>query len=255
VPPIESEAPACAPDYPLAVDRERSVPASAKALNERGLSRLLRRDLAGACADFQAALGQRPDYAEALNNRGVVRFQRGDLTGARKDFDAALRARNDYAEAYQNRGALRLFQRAFAEALADLDTALRLMPASPTALILRGNARWHLGDLQGFIDDYREAFCADRPLATAEVLNRLLFDARRDPASAQADCDAHLRHDPCDGVAHARRGFLLLLRGQAAAAQAHFERCRRTTPALMPIIETMLQAIQERRLLRGHRVS
>src|SRR5262245_34972170 len=40
----------------------------------------------------------------------------------------------------------------------------------------------------------------------------------------------------------------LLLRGRAAAAQPHFERCRQTTPALTPILEILLQAIRERRL-------
>jgi tetratricopeptide (TPR) repeat protein len=243
---IESPRHLCAPDQPIPFQTVMADLPSAEAMNARGILRLRCRDLVGALADFDAALLQRPGYAEALNNRGVLRFRHGDHSGARMDFDAAVRARKDYAEAYQNRGALRLFQHDFAGALSDLDAALTVTPRVVAALILRGNARWHLCDLDGFVQDYQEAFAIDRRRAAAEVLNRLRFDAR-DPAPTQADCTLHLRHNPGDGVAHARRGFLLLLHGQIAAAQPHFDLCRQATPALTEILDILLQIIQERR--------
>lgn len=44
-----------------------------------------------------------PDYPEALNNRGVIKVWRGDLAGAVADFTRAIALNPGYRAAYANR--------------------------------------------------------------------------------------------------------------------------------------------------------
>src|SRR5947209_15135432 len=82
----------------------------AEALNQRGLTRYLRGDLAGALADFGQALRLKPDYPEALNNRGLVHHAQGNRAVALADFERALRIQPSYPEALNNRGSIRQSQ-------------------------------------------------------------------------------------------------------------------------------------------------
>ena len=80
----------------------------AKSLQSRGIAKADGGDLAGAIADYDAAIGLREairaalgearpvpfqnDFAGSLQNRGNAKANGGDLAGAIADYDAAIRA-------------------------------------------------------------------------------------------------------------------------------------------------------------------
>lgn len=85
-----------------------------------------------AAAQFQAAVGEAPEYAEAWNNLGIVRGELGDRSGAIAALRSALELVPHYADAHYN----------LAEALAvvgDLDGARRHWRAY---LSFDPNSRW-----------------------------------------------------------------------------------------------------------------
>jgi tetratricopeptide (TPR) repeat protein len=52
-------------------------------------------------ADFNAALGIKPDFYEALNNRGIAYYNVGDLDRAIADWEEVLRINPNHANAKQ----------------------------------------------------------------------------------------------------------------------------------------------------------
>jgi tetratricopeptide (TPR) repeat protein len=130
-------------------------------LQNRGLVKADGGDLAGAIADYDAAIGLREairdllgeawlvplrdDLVSSLQNRGNARQNRGDLAGAIADYDAAIRLmkairdlpgeawpvplRNSLARVLQNRGAAKRNGGDLAGAIADYDAAIGLREA------------------------------------------------------------------------------------------------------------------------------
>jgi tetratricopeptide (TPR) repeat protein len=130
----------------------------AGSLQNRGLAKADGGDLAGAVADYDAAIAiregiraaQGPDWsvplrndlAAALQNRGNAKAKGGDLTGAVADYDAAIAImegirdaqgpdwsiplRNDLATALQNRGAAKTRGGDLTGAMADFDAAIAI---------------------------------------------------------------------------------------------------------------------------------
>jgi tetratricopeptide (TPR) repeat protein len=188
-----------------------------EAYNNRGAARHARGDLDGALADFDRALALNPRYPEAYNNRGAARHARGDLDGALADFDRALALvpRRDAATIYHNRGAARRGD--FDGAIADFSRALEIDPALCTGYLSRANARFHKRD-RGCREDYRAAFRLDPRLAAREIIRLLADGLRHDLPGVLTNCGKHLRIDPDDLVAYARRGLTLLLAGRDADA-------------------------------------
>jgi tetratricopeptide (TPR) repeat protein len=248
--------------------------------NNRGAARHARGDLVAALADFDRALELSPDYPEAYNNRGAVRHALGDLAGAVADFDRALRLNPNYAEAYNNRGAARHelgdlagavadFDRALAltprpaaapiyhnrgaarrgdfdGAIADFDQALAIDPGYCVAYISRGNARFHKRD-PGCQDDYKAAFLVDARRAAAEIIRLIAEGARNDPAGVLSDCAKHLRIDPGDVVALARRGLTRLLQGRKADAGGDFQGVLRRDPGWALHLQLLVDEVNRTR--------
>jgi tetratricopeptide (TPR) repeat protein len=138
----------------------------AGALQNRGIAKVDGGDLAGAIADFDAAIGLmeairdapgavrpvrlRNDLAGALQNRGTAKRRGGDLAGAIADYDAAIGLReairdafgaawpvpfqNELARGLQNRGTAKQDDGDLVGAIVDFDDAIVLMEAIRDAL-------------------------------------------------------------------------------------------------------------------------
>jgi tetratricopeptide (TPR) repeat protein len=216
-----------ADDFDRALELNPDYP---EAYNNRGTLRHARGDLGGALQDFNRALELNPHYAEAYNNRGTLRHACGDLRGAIRDFDRALELlpRHQAAPVYHNRGAARRGD--FDAAIADFDQALELDPSDCVAYISRGNARFHKRDRK-CRDDYRAAFALDARLAASEIIRLLDDGLRHDLAEVLANCEKHLRIDPADVVALARRGLTLLLQGKQPEADTDLQQIQHLDPS------------------------
>ncbi|MBL8794206.1 MAG: tetratricopeptide repeat protein [Planctomycetia bacterium] len=219
-----TQALALQPDYPVV-------------LNNRGVVRHQLGEFAAAIADFDAALRLRPNYAEAHNNRGSSRQALGDLDGALADFNTAIGLNPRYAEAFDNRAELHSLRWEHAAAAADYDTALALYGALPPESPLycrlhlhRGDARYHLGEPNALLADYRLAFAGNTELAARVVVERLAQDLRANSRLVLANCLEHQRRNPNDFVAWSRRSLVWLLLGQDGEAQADAEQFYRVSP-------------------------
>jgi tetratricopeptide (TPR) repeat protein len=266
-------------DFDQALGR---CPGYAEAHNNRGIARHRLGDHRGALADFDRALELRPRYAEALLNRGHTRLILNDLTGALADLDRAIGIRPDCAEAYHGRAAaLRAWgdpagaladydrllallppralapihhlragvlfeQKRFAEAAAACTQALEIEPDFCTAYLSRGNARYHLRD-RGAAADYELAFDLDPQAAAAEVVRILREDLQRDVEEVLENCRKHLRINPDDGMARARRGLTLLLLGRDAEAAPDLEELLRWRPDWEGALALVIAAAREQR--------
>jgi tetratricopeptide (TPR) repeat protein len=201
------------------------------ALHNRGTYRHRAGDLAGAEADLTLALELDPTRLDTRVNRAAVRKDAGDLTGARSDVDHALGElpSDRTGDALHLRGGVRALEADFRGAVADYDAALAAEPDNVCFLISRANAHYHLRDGRG-VDDYRTAFRLNARAAAHEAARLLIDDVRRRPEEVLDNCDRHLRIDPDDALAHARRGLTLLTLGRDDEAAPAFARCRDLAP-------------------------
>ncbi len=75
---------------------------------------------------FDRAIGLNPGYPEGLNNRGVMKVWRGDLAGAVADFSRAIAASPGYRDAYANRAIAYVKMHEYEKSKADRRRALEL---------------------------------------------------------------------------------------------------------------------------------
>src|SRR5262249_55500625 len=150
-----------------AADHEKALalaPNLASARNNRGATRYELGDLAGAIADFDAALAVRSSIDFRLN-RACARRAAKDLNGADADCDEALRLDPHSAAAHAQKGAVLLVRRKFHAAIAEFDRTLELDPLFYAAYVLRANARYHMLDLDGAYADHRRGMELNAPVA------------------------------------------------------------------------------------------
>jgi tetratricopeptide (TPR) repeat protein len=95
-------------DYNLAVEYfDKAIkldPGNINALLERGFSRNILKDYAGATSDFTEVIKLNPDHRWAYISRGSSRNKTGDYVLAIEDFNKALELDPTDQEAYNNRG-------------------------------------------------------------------------------------------------------------------------------------------------------
>ncbi|MBV9123667.1 MAG: tetratricopeptide repeat protein [Planctomycetes bacterium] len=216
-------------------------------LHNRGALRQLAGDRAGALADFDRALELDPEHVAPYVPRGTARKEAGGLHGALADFDRALErvAPAAAASIWHHRGGVRVLLNDFAGAIRDYDQALTLDPGFYLAYISRGHARYHRRDRRAGVD-YLLAFrlC---PEATAREIERFLFEqAQREAAQVLANCEQHLRINPRDALAHARRGLTLVLLGREAEAPANLSCFRSLAGELQELLTRVLELARSR---------
>lgn len=180
------------------------------------------------------ALSLDPASYIAWTNRGVVRQLAGDVAGAVADYNAALAANPGHAEAYKNRGTARAAVGQWDAALADYDVAIRLKPGYADAYVSRGAAREQKGDLAGALADYSQA-CALDPGHARGLYGRANMRATRgDVAGAIADYTEALRINPGYVEAWNNRGLARRRAGDEAGARADFMRALAVAPVGWP---------------------
>jgi tetratricopeptide (TPR) repeat protein len=234
-------------DFGQAIQIEPCYP---EAYNNRGAARHAQGDLAGAVADFDRALEIAPDPTDGAfyHNRGAARHALGDFDGAISDYDQSLQLTPPHAAAalYHARGGARHALNNFADAIADYDRALACDPKLVGAYISRGHARYHRRDPRSSTD-YQMAFLIDPHAAASEIARSLDEDLRRNAEAVLTNCLRHLRINPNDLMAYARRGLSLLLLGRDEEARADLEVIRARGPGLWPDLERVVEAVRLRR--------
>ena len=207
-------------------------------------------DEGGAIADYDQALqlGPRQAAASVYENRAVARHALGDYPGAVADYDEALHRapRSAAAPLYHARGGARHAAGDIAGALADYNQALELDPGLCAAYISRGHARYHRRDFLG-TNDYRMAFRLDPRLTAAEIIRVLLEGLRRDPEDVLENCRKHIRINPGDLVAYARRGLTLLILGRDEEAAQDFDQVLRRGPEWKGLLRLLIGEAERRR--------
>lgn len=160
-------------------------PTSNFAYFNRGHARHVKGDIAGAMADYNAAIRLDPTRGKYYNNRGMARAATGDLDGALADFDEAIRRTPEFPSSYSNRGNVRRATGDLAGALADYTEAIRLAPTYVDAYTNRAQLRQAQGDLAGAVADYSSALQSTAPdsaqhatIETTLLATRRLLAAR-----------------------------------------------------------------------------
>ena len=101
----------------------------ARGLFKRGTAQIETGAYAEAVADFDEAIGLRPEYGEAFHNRGVAKWRQGKLEGALADFDESVAlGQVELWRAYKVRGDLKAEMGQLDEALADYKRSLAIRP-------------------------------------------------------------------------------------------------------------------------------
>jgi lipoprotein NlpI len=115
----------------------RGLPAANRAIAyyNRGFAWSLKGDLDHAIADYDQAIGLRPNDARAYNNRAIAWEAKGDLGRAIADYDRAIELDPNNAHAWFNRGRAELHSGALPQALADLNRVGELRPQDPYAAL------------------------------------------------------------------------------------------------------------------------
>jgi tetratricopeptide (TPR) repeat protein len=127
-----------------------------------------------------------PDNAAHFVTRGRHLLQGAMAEEALNDFNRALQLSPDNLDARCGRAAAMYSQEKFREAIEECNVAVANGP-HPTALSIRGDAFFRLGDLDRAIADYQAAKRIDAQVASAYLARADKFDAAGDAARAAAD--------------------------------------------------------------------
>ncbi len=214
--------------------------------HNRGAARIHLDDASGALADYDESLRRDPKRFAPYEARGSARTLLNDFDGALAYFGRALELAPPHAKAsiYHNRGGMRIAQREFAKAVADFNEALRLNPRMCGAYISRGNARYHLRDPRA-LEDFERAFGMDAALAARELVRSLQENLKRDKVEVLANCRKHLRLDPNDACALARRGLSLVLLGREAEAKEDLMKFRNAAVSMRTHLDVLLRGLAQ----------
>ena len=162
-----------------------------------------------ALASYDRALSVRPDFAAALSNRGNVLHHLNRLPEALESHDRAVQLRPDFAMAHYNRGRVLQDLNRQDEALASYDCAIASQPQFAEAFSNRGNVLLELNRLTEAVASYDRAvdIRPDFPQAFSNRGSALEKLARYDEAVASFDRAIALKPDYSD--ARSNRGIVL----------------------------------------------
>jgi tetratricopeptide (TPR) repeat protein len=245
-------------------DSVRKLPENAGARNNLGIALAEEGDLAGAEAQYRAALAQTPDLADVHNNLGNVLAKTGRLAEAVENYQQALRLRAWDPAVHEGLGSAFLRLGRIEEARGQFEAALRLDPGSPAGHFDLGNVLDRMGQLAAAAAQYREALRLDpnysqawynlanllaRKGQFAEAANAYASAVRLQPDFVDAhvnygnvltelnrtpeairEFQSALRLQPNAADVHNNLGGLLAKTGQWAEARAQYEEALRLDP-------------------------
>jgi serine/threonine protein kinase len=203
---------------PLAEAARREYPERAGAWLLAGLCQARVGAAAQAERAFDVCLALLPGWPAALYHRGMTRLQRRDWAGAAEDLDALLGARPGLREAYPERARARQELHQYAAAEEDLARALERLPAAHCQLYYqRALLREAAGDRRGAADDRAAAARSDATDAAGYAC-RGLARSSQDSEGALDDFDRALSLD--SRCLAALRGKAAVLAGRPGALLA-----------------------------------
>jgi hypothetical protein len=164
------------------------------------------------------------------------------------DFERVVRPGADESESGEGRGADCWVRFDLESGFDECDRSLGIDPGDSVAYISRGDARYHLGDLEGEAD-YRTAFLLDARYASLEIVRRLNHDIWDDTASVVMNCRKRLGIEPRDLVARIRLGLTLLLFHQDDEALRNLQQVFRQSPRWRPFLRLLVNEVRRRRTL------
>jgi tetratricopeptide (TPR) repeat protein len=145
-------------------------PKNAQAYFYRGLYKRYNRDYDGGLADIDRAISLNPLYTEAYLERGMIKYYSYDNAGAIADLTKA-EVNADSKFPYGERADAKYHLGDYKGAIEDYDKEGWRMSAG--RLINKGYAKSKLGDLNGAIADLSEAIKADPNYANAKIYSEL----------------------------------------------------------------------------------
>ena len=148
-----------------------SNPASALALDNRGLIRADTKDFRGALEDYDKALSVKHDYAQAYVNKGIALSALNDKQGALVQYDAAIKIKPDLFQAHFNKANTKTGLGLLDEALAEYTLALGISPGYAPGYMARSSVYFNLKNYPAAEQDLTRVLQLDQRNAAA-WLNR-----------------------------------------------------------------------------------
>ncbi|MBL7844383.1 MAG: tetratricopeptide repeat protein [Cyclobacteriaceae bacterium] len=124
---------------------------------ERAYYRLLRKDYAGALADYNQAIKLDRANPEIWLNRGMAKEKLHDLAGAYRDYTEAIELDEGFVKAWVNRGNILATQKKYTEAIEDYSAAITYQPGYGVAYYNRAIAYYRLNKMEEACDDLKKA--------------------------------------------------------------------------------------------------
>ena len=146
-------------------------PASALALNNRGLIRAENRDFRGAVGDYDLAITVKHDYAQAFVNKGIALAALGDRPGAVVQYKAAIAIDPVLFQAHFNLANVQYESGGYADAVRGYTTALALNPGYLPGFVARASSYVKMNHYAEAELDFTRALQLDGGNATV-LLNR-----------------------------------------------------------------------------------
>lgn len=139
-----------------------AAPPAAKKAFEKGRKELEKKDLAGAKASFQKAVGIYPRHAPAWFELGRLQLESNELDAARTSFNQSLAADNKYANPYQGLGQIALREQKWQDLVDVTGKLLALNPVNfPDAWFFNAVGNYQLHNLDAAEKSARRAVSAD----------------------------------------------------------------------------------------------
>lgn len=187
-----------ATDLDMAIDAD---PDKWQAYRNRAVLRTGQGEYRQAIEDWTRLTGLRPDSEEALKaifNRAELQYQIGQYDAALPDYRAVLNSSEQDLQALNGCGNCLLALDRPQEAIELYDRILSLEPGNAGALVNRGDARQHLQQWAGAIQDYQDSLSA---MPAGRTLQRLAW--------LQATCPDESVCDPVAALTSIREAIAL----------------------------------------------
>ena len=194
--------------------RIEADPDDARAYLRRGVVYSVKRDFAGAIADFTKTIELDPESkysALAYRKRGDAYFQLDDAGKAANDYKKAIQLDPKHAGRYSR-----------IQPFAEYTKAIELDPANANAYFERAAAYSDIGDFDSSAADFTKAVELDPANAQAYYGRGSAYAANGDFDSAAADFTKTIELKPDDAQAYYRRGKARAAKGDDDSAVADY---------------------------------
>ncbi len=196
----------------------------AKALMQRGKTRLGRSDNVGAVLDFSTVINLEPENAEAYFLRGRAKDGLRIPNYAVQDYTRAIALNPNYGEAYEQRAIVQYYDNVgnLDDALADFEKAVQLGIKSPDLYGIRGAMLRNIGAADGAVRDLTRAKELGDFFASVDLglLHLYLGDAQ----SAVEEHSKDIASKSPSPSSYLYRGGAYRVLGEDAAAQRDFDK-------------------------------